>query len=419
MPRSLLLVLATGLLGCSSQDGSERITWHADIHPMMQQHCTRCHTDAGLGVGDYSDLDQVRAFSEVMLARMDEGEMPPPAADPTCRDYHGSERMSLPPASLEAFRSWVEDGMPEGDPADAVTVETPPMDLDDRADLTLLMDEPYAPAFSDPQNPGNEYRCFALEHGQEDDFFITGFHPVVGEPALVHHALLFAMDRDRIPASYDPSAGVDCMEGRGGPFGDLQGMVAGWAPGMEPTVFEDGRGILIREDQVLVVQLHYYRSGPEVDGLTDRSGYQLITADQVDVPLRMVPLGTFDFAIPPGDPAYSHEDSFALPAGLSGRVHAVFPHMHILGSAYRTWISHGDGSETCVARGRYDFDNQLSYVLKEPVSIGSGDRIHLECTWDNSADNPDRIFDEPRTIRFGERTDEEMCFAFSLVSIGQ
>ena len=408
---ALLSVLGLGS-GCATQP---EVSWHADVSPMMQQHCTRCHTDGGQGLGDFTDLEQVRTFSDRIIARTSEGTMPPPAADPECRDYVGSDHLFLPDASKAMFERWVDLDMPEGREKDAPDVAPVATSLPD-PDLTIMMSEAYTPTFQDPRNPGNEYRCFILDHGQEDDFYVTGFHPVVGEPALVHHVVMFLVDGTDVPADYDPAKGVDCIDGRGGEIGDLAGMVTGWAPGMEPVRLTDSRGIRVGADQRVVMQMHYYQGGGD-EVLSDRSGYQLNIAPDVDTVLRMVPLGVYGFTIPAGDPAATATDSFEIPSGVTGKIHAVFPHMHVLGSAYRGWITR-DGDDICVAEGRYSFQNQLSYVFKEPIDIQAGDRIHYECTWNNSTSNPDRIHDVPRDTRYGDRTDEEMCFGFTLISIG-
>ena len=47
-------------------------------------------------------------------------------------------------------------------------------------------------------------------------------------------------------------------------------MIAAWAPGAAPIVFEDA-GMLVRPDEVFVLQMHYYKGGT-VDGATDQSG---------------------------------------------------------------------------------------------------------------------------------------------------
>jgi hypothetical protein len=309
-----LCAVAAGMAGC---DARPEVSWHEHVSPMMQQHCTRCHAEGGQGLGDFTDLEQVRAFSDRIAARTAEGTMPPPAADPECRDYVGSEHLFLPADSKEMFERWIELGTPEGLEKHAPVVEGIAEALTE-ADLTLMMPADYTPRFEDARNPGNEYRCFVLDHGREDTFFVTGFHPVVGEPALVHHIVLSVMDAADVPGDYDPAVGVDCIDGHGGEVGQLDGMITGWAPGMEPVELDGSRGIRVGAHQRLVLQMHYYDAGTGGPALSDRSGYSLRTAPEVGTVLRMVPLGIFDFRIPAGDPAATASSTFTIPAGLSG-----------------------------------------------------------------------------------------------------
>ena len=67
---------------------------------------------------------------------------------------------------------------------------------------------------------------------------------------------------------------------------------------------------------------------------------------------------------------------------------------------------------------RWDFHNQLTYTYREPIEVDSDSVVSLRCSWDNSAENPNQLNEEPKDVRYGERTDEEMCYAFSYVSLG-
>ena len=87
--------------------------------------------------------------------------------------------------------------------------------------------------------------------------------------------------------------------------------------------------------------------------------------------------------------------------------------MHILGKGYEL----STDNECLIASDNYDFDNQLTYMYHEPVTVPAGSNIHMSCTWNNSTSNPDLIIDPPQDIGYGERTDEEMCYAFTLVSL--
>ena len=120
--------------GCGTPE--PEVSWHKDVSPIMQEHCTRCHAPDGLGIGDFTDLDNVRTFSGRIEARIDEGSMPPATSDPECRDYLGSEHLNLPEAKKDVFRRWVELEMPEGDPELAPELDLPADTLED-ADLVL------------------------------------------------------------------------------------------------------------------------------------------------------------------------------------------------------------------------------------------------------------------------------------------
>ena len=402
--------------GAGTGDGQTPVPpeFYADVAPMLAENCLRCHTEGGQGPGDFSDPAVVDALAEVMLDAIDGGRMPPPVADPTCRDYIGSEHLTLRPGARDTFAAWIEGGRRVGAAPDAPMHAPVSPTLTD-ADMELLIPQAYTPAYADTANPGNEYRCFVLETGHTEDFFITALHPLVDAAEILHHAVLFTVPRSVLDPSWFAPDGVNCIND----MGATDGMVSAWAPGMLPVEFEDGAGLRIDSDAVLVLQLHYYASAP---GVSDRSGYALRTAPSVSRELLMAPLGAFDFRIPAGEANHSHVESIRWGSSYPPvRVWGSFPHMHVLGTGYRVWIEREDGTEDCVLEGtdRYSFHNQLTYMFRETPVVRPGDTVRFECTWDNSAANPNQFFDPPQDIGYGERTDQEMCFAFTLVSVGE
>jgi hypothetical protein len=46
------------------------------------------------------------------------------------------------------------------------------------------------------------------------------------------------------------------------------------------------------------------------------------------------------------------------------------------------------------------------------VPLPKGTVVHLEATFDNSAENPNNPNDPPRDVTWGEQTTDEMCIAF-------
>ena len=402
------LALSLALLTACNPLPSE-VTYYEHVQPVVQEHCVRCHQADGLGVGDFTDPTTVVAMASRIEARTTAGTMPLPVADPECRDYVGSEHMTLESRDLKLISKWVEQGASLGDAAAAVNFVSETPKLED-ADLVLTI-PPYTPTFADAANPGNEYRCFALDPERDEDFFATALHPMIDAESIVHHIVIGVVPRDGVAREAFEPGGVDCIYDD---MGAVENMMAAWAPGSKPQVFEEGAGIRVGTDEVLMMQMHYYDSKPDQGIPVDESGYALKTVSAVETELEVLTLGSVNFRIPANDPAYTHEDIMRAPRDL--RIHGVFPHMHVLGSAYELTVD--EQKDGCLVAGDiYDFDNQLTYLFTEPMDVKAEETLRWSCTWNNSTSNPDLIADPPQETFYGERTDEEMCFFFTLVEV--
>jgi len=386
-------------------------TYYTDIAPFIQTHCARCHHSGGQGTGDLTDKDNVDAMAEIILNELAAGTMPPPVADPDCRPYQGHDHFAVDDEERDTFARWVELGQPAGDPESLVEVPPIETELSD-PDMELYIPAPYTPTYSDPANPGNEYRCFVIDPGQEETFYVTALAPILDERDIIHHIVLFRKSYSEIEESELGADGYDCI-GSGMADG-ITGLIAGWAPGGLPVIYEEGLGMPITPTDRLVLQIHYYQGGPDAIGLSDQTGYAFRTAVSVDTSVLMIPFGPTDFRIPAGDEAYTASFTFPLPYSFD--VIGTFPHMHILGAGYRMWLD-GEAGRQCLAESdQYDFDNQQMYIYEEPARVEQWDALTMECTWNNSTSNSDLIHDPPIDTFYGERTDEEMCFAFTLVA---
>lgn len=397
----------------TSESTVETISWTKDIQPIVEQHCTRCHLENGQGTGDFTKWEDVEIMADLMLNAMESGRMPPPAADPNCHDYADSEALFMPEESKALFAKWVSEGKRYGDEADILEYDRSLVDLED-PNMVVTMQEPYTPSFTDEDNPGNEYRCFSIAHNQDEPFYITELHPIVDNAALVHHIVLAKGTEAGILPGSDSPEGVDCI--RDGAFvsGDYQesGMLSGWAPGMSPIRFPDGAGLRVDPDEYIVIQMHYYQSTEAGEGATDQSGYSFkTTTERPEQVVQMIPIGMQDFVIPAEEESYTMSEEFTIPLDL--KLWGVFPHMHVLGSGY----SMSADNQCIIESDRYDFENQMTYMYEEPILIPANSPINFSCTWNNSVSNPDLIHNPPIDANYGERTDEEMCYMFSLISL--
>ena len=396
-------------------------TWYANGKPFIDRYCASCHGGAGPGTGDFTSYENVAALAQPILAAVTSGRMPPGASDPKCRDYVNSDRRFVSDADRESLTKWIADGAPKGVPNGEA--EVPPLDETIASpDLVIKAAAPYAPTFSNPNEPGNEYRCFALKPGLSGNKFITAMGPVLDKRGLIHHIVAYRIAEPNLPAAAKsfPADGWSCIDmvsagiNPTNPFqGD--GMIVAWAPGTGAFKFPAGAGLSLKATDAVVLQIHYFQSGKQPAGTKDHTGFAFKFADTVQTPLVIAPVGKSGFRIPAGNASYSFSGDFGpLPVGL--RVFGTMPHMHVLGTGYELSVT--GAAPGCIAKSdRYSFSNQATYFFKEPVQVPVGSKVEFRCTWDNSAANPNQINRPPVDVTYGERTDQEMCYAFSILAL--
>ncbi|HVI02174.1 MAG TPA: hypothetical protein VM869_25850, partial [Enhygromyxa sp.] len=338
---------------------------------------------------------------------------------------------SLTEDERELLLTWLAEGAPEGDPADE-----PPAPGDDPAsdfepDVTLTMVEPYTPT----QGP-DDYRCFVIPWDGPEPW-VTGFRVLPDQRSIVHHVIAFAVD----PELASTVEAMDAAEDGPGYtcFGDAGVQEArwlgSWAPGGRAAVFPEGTGARLEPGSRVVIQVHYNTSssGP----VADQSGIELSLADTVERPLITTPatnvawvVGAIPMSIPAGDPDVTHSTLIDLRSGYWGAqtaeagaaadedlvLHVSGLHMHQLGvSARLSIIRNADAAEECVLEiPEWDFGWQGGYQLVDPIRIHPGDKVKLQCWWDNSAENQPIIGGEkvePIDVAWGEGTRDEMCLA--------
>ena len=392
------------LLACNGPDDSPvdstpsaDATWYADVEPLVYEKCSSCHTADGVGGADLTDYEVASASGELLAAYVEAREMPLPAADPECRPYVGHERMNLTDDERQLLVDWARGGAPLGDEAErAEGLEMPVTTLQD-TDAELPMFEAHELQL---EANGNEYYCMVLDNPFEETTWITGIDVELGTREVVHHMVL-AVDANKDAGIEYGTDGTEAQFTCKDPVVESDWMlVHAWTPGMEPVEFPEGMGMKIEPDDQIVLQMHYF--GDPDETYTDLSAYKLRTADSVDTEVHMTAFGPTSFSIPAGESAATAMDGMTNRGWGDFHILGAFPHMHLLGSYFESWVRHDDGSETCVLQGEYDFDHQMTYMFEEPLVWSDGETLRFRCTWDNS--------EGTETVRYGEGTDEEMCF---------
>jgi hypothetical protein len=404
----------TGTTDTDETPVTDAVTFAEDLRPLIGRSCAHCHGESGLAPVDLTDFDVASAWAEVMLERIDSGEMPPPTADPACHPYQGMASMVIDPELRGVLAQWIEDGKQPGDLAGVEPVEpwTPP--TLSRRDVELRPPAAVLPQFVD----GNEYRCFLIDDSVDADTWIAGFEFLMDSPSISHHAVLFIDPNGGSEARITDQASQSWTCPSVQPEANWQ-TVHAWAPSGGAVEFPDGMGLRLRAGQQLIMQMHYWAGA---DGpVEDLPGYALKLVDDIDREMLYLPFGPDSFVIPAGAPAHTETSSVAmLWLGGAYDVFGVMPHMHVLGVGYDFVGTTAEGAETCISRSdAYDFALQPTYWFDEPVRLEATDRLDVSCTWDNSAANPRQLNDPPIDVSWGENTQQEMCYALMYASPAQ
>jgi hypothetical protein len=116
------------------------------------------------------------------------------------------------------------------------------------------------------------------------------------------------------------------------------------------------------------------------------------------------------FVIPPGESNYEVKASTTF--NEDSLLSSFMPHMHYRGKDFTYTAIYPDGrSEILLSVPKYDFNWQLTYILKEPLPMPKGTRLECVAHFDNSARNKFNP-DPTRAVRWGDQTWEEMMIGW-------
>jgi hypothetical protein len=403
----------------STATGVADPTWYRDLEPLVIAKCQGCHTEGGIAPFALTSYSQLAAVRGIVRDSIDSRRMPPWQPDACCNHYRYDR--SLTDDERATFLTWIDNGTALGDPADSPPAMPPPTGLP-RVDLRAEMPAEFTPQ---PKVGADELRCFLLDHEAIDRTrYITGFDFQPGVRAMVHHVIVFAVDEadaNSLEArdGADGRPGWDCY----GEAGELQGSskyVGGWQPGVLPRLLPDGIGRELPKGTRLMLNVHY-DTGHGV--APDRSAIDIMLEDHVDRVERAIPVGNplwfagDGMAIDANDPDakvwFAYDPSDLITKHASVEIHNVMLHMHELGSVGRVAILRASGEIECLLNiSQWDFHWMADYYFDTPVRLDPGDKLYVECHWDNTAGNQKIVNGEqqtPRTLHWG--TDEEMCGA--------
>jgi peroxiredoxin len=372
--------------------GASNVTYARDISRILQKRCQECHRAgevAPFALDGYDDaVEHSAMIKEVVIQRR----MPPWHADPRYGKFTNDRRLTQD--EIDKLVEWTDSGTPLGDKSEL----PPPREYTQgwqigKPDLVFeLRHEVKVPATGTVP-----YKYYVVSTKLKEDVWIQAAEARPGNPAVVHHIIVFFRDPN--------SAGGD---------GALQeSHLCGTAPGDPPLVLPPGVARRLPAGSDLVFQMHYTPNGKAT---TDRSKVGLILykgphgEKKPQWAARTKPVMNTQFEIPAGNPAYRVESSFKFPDDAT--IYQLMPHMHWRGKDFLYELKFADGhKQTLLSVPQYDFGWQNTYRLEQPIAVPKGTTLHCVAHFDNSKDNPANP-DPKKSVYWGDQTWEEMMIGW-------
>jgi len=384
------------------------VTFNNQVLPILQKRCQECHRSGEAAPMSLLTYQDARPWAKAIRLAVLTRKMPPWFADP--KYGHFSNDRSLSRSEIDTIVSWIDGGVPEGDPNDA----PPPRHFVEgwnigQPDLVLQMPN----AFHVPATGTVEYQYVILPTHLTEDKWVLASEVRPTNRAVMHHVITSI----REPGSKwmaDEPPGVVFVPPKGSRAGQLESGLSGYVPGQAlPPSGSPRRATLLKAGSDIVLQLHYTPNGTPTD---DQTKIGIIFAQEPPAERLMGGnSAAYKFAIPPGDSNYKVEASSTVPYDCE--LFSMMPHAHLRGKSFEYRIVRPDGTtETILSVPHYDFHWQLTYYLDKPIPLPKGTRVEVTALYDNSASNPNNP-DPTREVHWGEQTWEEMMMGYFSVIV--
>lgn len=362
------------------------VTFNKHIAPILNARCVECHRTGEIGPFTLGSYEDVMGWEETILEVIDDRRMPPWSADSERGHFANDPRLS--PEEIDLLKTWVKNGVPEGDPAD---LPEPPKFVEGwripKPDQEAIFEMPEK--FQIPAQGVVDYHHVVVDPKWTEDKYIYAAEARPGNRSVVHHILVYVIrpgEKER------------------------RDVLAGYAPGSLPIKLNDGLAMKVPAGSKLLFELHYTPNGSPQEDLS-YVGVCFLDKSKVTNLVRGGAIINQDILIPAG--AKNHQEGArAYTFREDAKLMDMTPHMHLRGKSFRFEATFPDGRKTVLLDvPKYDFNWQLKYELNPALLMPKGTKIECTAVYDNSKGNPFNP-DASKPVRWGEQSNEEMMIGF-------
>ena len=391
----------------STSNAQVQVTFTKDIAPILQDRCQTCHHAGTFAPMSLVTYEETRPYAKAIKAKVAAREMPPWFIDKNVGVQNFSNDVSLTDEEIAAISKWVDDGAPQGNPADMPKprhFESSESWLIGQPDLIVNLPKDYIMAASGP----DQWPDLLVDPHLTDDRYIKGVQiiPLKGFP-VIHHirtSIVQPVDATLHSGKLDSTDGT-LQVGEQGVF------LNEYAVGKKGDIFPDGSGRLISAGTKINFQMHLHSIGTETPinvalgikfypkGYTPQHVISATTVSAPEVDIR-----------PNTDNIRS--DGY-LVLKQAARLLSFQPHMHDRGKRECLEAIYPTGKVETLSCARFRFNWHINYIYKDDAAplLPAGTVLHSIMWHDNTANNKFNP-DPDAQITYGGRTVDEMASAW-------
>jgi hypothetical protein len=259
-----------------------------------------------------------------------------------------------------------------------------------------------------------DFRYFHVPMSLKEDVWVEAIEFVPGNRKLLHHSRLM-IDSTGSMAGIDGVAEDDphLRDFQRTPLADE--FLYGWVPGNDRVTFPSGAAKRIRAGSDLILNIHY---APSAKADSDQSEVRLYFAQKpVKHSVRTLSLTENNVTNQPFRLTANTQPTFFMnygPLPDTIQLLSVLPHMHRLGRSVKAFAITPDGDAiNLINITDWDYNWQLTYFFRQPLTLPKGSVILAEAHYDNTDQNPLNPNRPARTVGYGwNSTDEMMNLVF-------
>ena len=416
-------LLAPGLAHAAG--AASPVTFSKDVAPIFQARCQSCHEPGSIAPMSLATYKESRPWARSIKQRVMSRQMPPWHIDRSVGVQHFKNDMSLTDEQIATIVAWVDQGAPEGNPAD---FKMKPVaqglywqgerDGYGPPDIVITAPMQTMPAVHQdvwwrPVNdiPITEPRWVKMVEIRPAN--------LPGRKILHHSIAYHILNADNVAAVNTGTVrpGRDRPDATiGSRLINRRPQLMEWAIGKGYDRFMEGTGKLIMPGEKISWDQHIHAAGEEITSASEIGLWlypkgQEPTKRSYLIGFTGLKNGTAGLDIPPNSIAYTEGFTVLKENTI---ITNFQPHFHLRGKAMQVEAILPDGRTEVISYvSDFNFNWMTNYIFEDDASpaFPKGTIIHVTAYYDNTRNNKDNP-DPDQWVGYGDRTVDEMAHAW-------